>query len=91
MALKNWEPEKIREELKKAGITQAGIARDLGRASCTVHHVIQGAASDRIRQHIALCINRPVEEIWPESYLTNESPVRVGRKRTHGLYDNVAA
>lgn len=91
MATKNWNPEKIQEELKKAGITQAGIARDLGLKDCSVSLVVKGYASDRVRKHIALCIGRSVEEIWPDAYPNSENPVTVGRKRTHGLYDNVAA
>lgn len=47
MAFKNWSPEKIQEELRKVGITQAGIARDLGIKSNTVSNVVKGAASDR--------------------------------------------
>jgi len=88
---KNWSPKSIRERLKEAGITQAGIARDLNVASCTVHQVINGSASDKIRKHIAACINESVSTIWPEVYPSDETIVRVGRKRTHGLYDNVAA
>lgn len=92
MALKNWSPEKIQEELRKTGITQAGIARDLEVLSSSVSLVISGKGiSDKIRRHIARCINTPVEEIWPETYLVKEDPTKRGPALTHGLFDKEAA
>lgn len=93
MAFKNWNPEKIQEELRKTGITQAGIARDLVlRSRSSVSLVVSGkVTSDKIRQHIAKCINTPVEEIWPETYLVKEDPTKRGPALTPGLYDQVAA
>lgn len=87
----NWSPNLIRERLKAAGITQAGIARDLGLADCTIHQVINGSASDRVRRHIAECINESVSTIWPEAYPTDDIQTKVGRKKTNGLYVKEAA
>jgi lambda repressor-like predicted transcriptional regulator len=92
MAFKNWNPEKIQDELRKTGITQAGIARDLGVKNSAVSLVVSGkGTSDKVRKHIAKCINTPVEAIWPETYLVKDDPTKRGPALTHGLYDQVAA
>lgn len=88
MGLKNWNPKQIRDALSEAGITQAGIKRDLGlKSDSSVCLVIDGAPSDRIRRHIARCLQVPVETIWPEVYLVGDGPRGPGRPKTRGLYD----
>ncbi|VVS95320.1 helix-turn-helix domain-containing protein [Desulfoluna spongiiphila] len=83
----NWPGDQVRDALAEVGITPAGIARDLSVTPQHVHHVIDGkSVSDRTRRHIARCINKPVETIWPQTYLLKKDPTRVGRPRTKGLY-----
>jgi len=85
---KNWTGDEIMAALRKVKITAAGMQRDLNLKSySSVYRVIYGlVTSDRVRRHIALCINKPVETIWPQTYLLKKDPTRVGRPRTKGLY-----
>ena len=90
----NWSGDKILKALGERNISSAGIARDLDVKAPHVHRVIYGhCVSDRVRRHIALCIESPVEVIWPETYLTKKNPTRKGRPRSRGLYsgDEAAA
>lgn len=90
--IKNMEPEKIKDALRAVGITPSGIARDLELSTSQVFRVVNGlTASDRVRRHIALCINVPVEEIWPATYLVKDDPTKKGRPLSRGLFDQVAA
>jgi len=84
---KNMSPVKIKDELKKREITPAGIARELNKTPTAVHLVINGkSVSHEIRSHIAECIGKPVENIWPETYLLKPDPTKKGRPLTKGHY-----
>lgn len=85
--IKNMSPEKIREELRKREITLAGIARELGKSSTAISLIVDGkSVSHAIRTHIAECIERPVEKIWPETYLVRKNPTKRGRPLTKGYH-----
>jgi len=61
-------PSDIKNLLQTAGFTQADIARKTGVSPVTVHLVISGrVTSARVREAIALAINKPVSEIWPDA------------------------
>lgn len=78
----------IQKALKNAGISQAGIARDLKVSNALVSRVISGKdVSDRVMKHIAKCINQPVAEIWP----AKATPTKKGRPMSSGLYDSETA
>ena len=73
-------------------ISFSGMARDLGVSTTAVYDTAKNRmTSDRIRRHIAKCIQVPVEEIWPQTYLVKRDPTRRGRPRTRGLYSGHAA
>ncbi|MGL4575710.1 MAG: helix-turn-helix domain-containing protein [Burkholderiaceae bacterium] len=53
--------------LKKRGVTQSSIAKDLGVAQATVGQVIRSdSRSARIEARVAEAIGLPASEIWPE-------------------------
>lgn len=88
ISIKNMEPDQIKDALRAVGITPSGIARDLNVSATQVYRVINGGSvSDPVRKHIALCINIPVETIWPETYLVKEDPTKKGRPLSRGLFD----
>ena len=71
--VKNMDPKDIRIALFKADVSQAAIARALGVKAPSVSRVIDGlVTSNRIRRKIAEVINKPVEMIWPSTYLYKE-------------------
>jgi len=85
--IKNMSPEKIKDELKKREITAAGIARELDKTPTSIHLVISGkSVSHKIRSYIAECIEKPVENVWPETYLLKPDPTKKGRPMTKGHY-----
>jgi len=64
-------PADIQAELKKKGITQAAIARELGVSQLHVSAVIhdpENRQSDRVMQAVAKAIGRDHREIFPEYY-----------------------
>jgi len=68
--LKNWPGLKIQYELRKAGYSQADVARKCGVSGSWVHQVIfDGRVSDHVRRCIAEFIGADVKGIWPEYYL----------------------
>jgi len=68
-------------------ISFSGMARDLEVSPTAVYDTARNRmTSDRIRRHIAKCINMPVETVWPQTYLTKKNPTRKGRPRSRGLY-----
>lgn len=78
-------PKKIRELIENAGFNQASIARDLEVSESLVSRVIDGTnVSNRVRDHIAICINKPVDTIWKPS---NRRP---GRPKRTGFYSTAA-
>jgi hypothetical protein len=81
----------IRAKLEDAGLTQAGLARDLNVTDAHVHQVIEGrSTSHRVRAHISNAIGVDISELWPGA-LVNGKPRRPGRPKTNGFYDNQAA
>jgi len=76
----DMEPDEIQIALKRAGVTQADIARRLGVHPASVSRVISGhSVSDRIRLAIADSVHRDVKSIWPSTYIFFGGPRRPGR------------
>lgn len=72
-------PTDIRIAMLKAGVTQAGIARELGVHKSSILLVIDGRfVSDRIRRKIAERCGLDVARIWPSTYLCG-GPRKPGR------------
>jgi Ner family transcriptional regulator len=60
----------INYKLKKIGITQASLARELGISTGVVNNVIHGKVTAySIAQHIAKLIGHEVNEVWPNLYV----------------------
>ncbi len=90
--LKNMNPNAIRSELKRVGISQSGIARELKKSRTLISQVIAGnSVSHAVRTHIAKCIGKDVKDIWPETYVVHNGPSKQGRPIGLGLYDLQAA
>ena len=84
MKTKTLNPEQIKQALDNAGISQAGLARDLNVSRVHIHHVIHNnTVSHRVRCHIAKAINRPVNDLWE----IKEDPTKAGRPITNGFFD----
>lgn len=65
-----WTPEQINDALKKNGVNQAAIARELKVKPPTVSDVVKGSkCSRRIHAAIAEAVNEDVQRIWPQFYL----------------------
>lgn len=58
----------IQASIKKAGTTQAAIARDLGVSPTAVANVIRGKKSYRIAKAISAVVGIPVSRLWPGTY-----------------------
>ena len=62
-------PEDIKAELRKKGIRQVALARELGVTATTIHHVIYGSCrSEKVAQCIAAKIGKDVGDIWRGRY-----------------------
>ena len=63
----NMEPNEIRAELVRRGITVTNIARQEAVSQPYISQHLSGVRkSSRIRRAIAEAIDRPVHEIWPD-------------------------
>lgn len=59
-------PNEIHAELIRRGVTQASIARSIGRSPKTVNVVIHGHARSRmIAEHVASILGRPFHAVFP--------------------------
>jgi transcriptional regulator with XRE-family HTH domain len=77
-------PRQIKQAIADTGISQSGLARDLDVSRSHIHHVIHNnVVSHRVRCHIAMAINRPIDELW----VIKENPTKIGRPLTKGYYD----
>jgi len=62
-------PLDIQFLIRRAGKTQAALARELAVSKTTVTTVIQGKSrSRRVAQAIADLTGRTVDELWPGAY-----------------------
>ena len=62
------EPNEIRAEMVRRKVTVVSIAKSLGVRQPNVSQVIYGVRpTRRIRQAIADSIDRPIDEIWPDT------------------------
>ena len=78
--IKDMLPVEIKVALLRAGIAQAGIARDNGVTVGHVNMVILGASvSHRIRTAISKATEKDLKEIWPSRYLYGGGPRKRGR------------
>ncbi len=79
-------PLDIQYELKKKGITQASIAKDLGVSEMMISNVItRKSVSDRIMQHIAEKLGRDHRAVFPDYYFA-EKINETRRKRVAQVY-----
>jgi lambda repressor-like predicted transcriptional regulator len=70
-------PEDIKAMLRKAGSSQAGVARALGVNQTTVFNVIHGACkSERIAKAIADVVGVDRAVLWPGRYATLNERIR---------------
>lgn len=62
-------PEDIKAALRKRGLTQAQIARNLNVSKTSVCYVIDGRASSRrVAEAIAQAVGLPMGTLWPKRY-----------------------
>jgi lambda repressor-like predicted transcriptional regulator len=66
-------PLDIQVAIKKTGLNQRKLAIKLGVSECLVSKVIYGTAkSQRVQEYIAIRINKPVSDLWPEKTIIND-------------------
>ena len=76
----DMDPKEIRVEMARAGVSQAGLARDLGVSPTMINRTIDGlSVSHEVRNGIAKAVEIPVERIWPSTYIYHGGPRRPGR------------
>jgi lambda repressor-like predicted transcriptional regulator len=61
-------PEDIKAAIRKAGSSQAAIARDLNVSNMAVTHAIRGNKSTRIARAISAVTKKKLGELWPGKY-----------------------
>lgn len=86
---RNMTAEEIIAELSRRGLSQTGLASDLGHRSVSgVNREIYGNyQSHPVRLHIAKALGMDVVDVFPECYPGGVClPPRRGRKKTRGLY-----
>jgi Ner family transcriptional regulator len=60
-------PYRLKQKLKKHGISQFDIARQLGLTRQAVNHVVLGRRkSQRVRKAIAEALGLQISDIWPD-------------------------
>jgi len=73
-------PNEIRIEMIRKGVTQSGLARDIGVSVQGVHMTIEGkSVSHRVRTAVAEAIGKDLKEVWPSTYLYGGGPRKRGR------------
>lgn len=89
---KNMTPDQIKAALKRLGLSQSGLARDMG---CTPQHIFltikDPTRSFPVATHIAMALQKAPNDVWPENFEPNQAPPRPGRPLSRGLYDHQAA
>lgn len=61
-------PADITASLRKAGTSQAKVARKLGITKTTVSQVVRGAGeSRRVKQAISRATGMPISTLWPSA------------------------
>lgn len=66
---RNWTPQRITEEMHKAGITHVSLAQQLGKGRSTVSEVVGGRMKNRaVAAAVAEAIGRKPWELWPRLY-----------------------
>jgi lambda repressor-like predicted transcriptional regulator len=59
----------IAYRLKRLGVSQAGLARELGVSSSVVGNVIHGRISAfEVASHVATLLGMSAAELWPQRY-----------------------
>jgi len=88
----NMTPAQIKKALKAKDISQSGLARDLKKTPQHIFLVIKNPKrSFPAACHIARALGKNIEEVWPETFSTGQTPPKAGRPMTHGLYDREPA
>ena len=89
--LKNMTPERVKAILTDKGLSQSGLARDLGCSPTNIFLTIKNPGrSYSTALHIAKAIGMQPHEVWPETYEPNQPPPQLGRPLSKGLYGSVA-
>jgi lambda repressor-like predicted transcriptional regulator len=89
--ISDMEPNEIRIEMLRRGVTQSGLARDIGVTVQSVHRIIENKnVSHKIRMAVAKAIGKDLKEIWPSTYLYGGGPRKRGRPVCHGKKNRAA-
>ncbi len=78
----DMDPIDIWYKMKRAGISQADLARAFEVSSSMISQVINGKPADRIRRGIADAIKIDVKAIWPSTYIIQGGPRGPGRPKS---------
>jgi|GEM_PF-6974416 len=73
-----WSPEKIKDAIEKAGLSQRAIAESHGMTPQAIWQAVNGTTTGRLsRRAIAESLGLQVAEIWPDAL----QPLRERRLR----------
>ena len=79
-------PSEIRYHMREAGITQSGVARELGVSVSSVHNVVNGTSTSyKIQSYIADQIGAEIYDIWPKYSDNPDAPLKKGHPLTSGV------
>lgn len=79
----DMEPKEIQIALKRAGVTQSDIARQLTLSYSAISRVVFSlSTSHRVRVAIADAIKKDVKWIWPSTYIALGGPRGPGRPKS---------
>jgi Ner family transcriptional regulator len=66
----NLDPLEINYSLKRMGISQSAIARELGVSTGIVSNVVHGRTTSHfVASHIAHLLGLEISQIWPSQYI----------------------
>ena len=75
----NVDYAEVQYRMKKAGFTQADVARELRVTENAVSRAVRGHPSRRIQEYIAIRLNTDKKFLWPSIYFLRSEPRR-GRR-----------
>ncbi len=80
--ISDMDPIDIQYKLRKAGVTQVKLAKDLDKTGGMISQVITGQRnSEEIQRAIATAIGLDVKLIWPSIYILQGGPRKPGRPK----------
>lgn len=81
MAAIGWHPEEIRAAIRMRGTTMAELSRSSGYDPDAVRNAIRCRRSSVVQQLIADFLQVPPQELWPDRYCQDGTPIDNRQRR----------